>query len=118
MSTNRRENLRFQLAVAAEIAVGRDDVYECTTRDISEGGVSVIGPRAFEEGAELQVTLLLTQDGIEDPDEMPFTAPARVMWAAPTDGGGGIAGLRFAALDSAQQAHLARFIEALRDQTA
>jgi c-di-GMP-binding flagellar brake protein YcgR len=115
MSTNRRENLRVQVAVAAEIAVDRDDVYDCTTRDISEGGVSVIGPRAFEEGSELQVTLLLTQDGIEDPDETPFTARARVMWAAPTDDGGGIAGLRFAPLDPAQQTHLARFIAALRE---
>ena len=115
---NRRKHTRFAVAIAAELdAAGT--VFEGETRDLSEGGVSVLLPEealdapALAEGTSLTLTLILTQDGVEDPDEAPFARQASVMWSAPTDDGGVQLGLRFAALSPDARARLQRFLAKL-----
>jgi len=65
------------------------------------------------EGGEVHLALILTQDGIEDPHEEPFEPPAIVAWAAPTDDGRAMLGLRFNRVAADEGARLKRFLRAL-----
>ncbi|HMI91611.1 MAG TPA: PilZ domain-containing protein [Polyangiales bacterium] len=115
---NRRKHTRFAVAIAAELEAGNQTV-EAETRDLSEGGVSVMVPdsvaghAALAEGRTLSLTLILTQDGIEDPHEPPFVGPASVMCSAPTDRGQTQLGLRFVPLSAGARAQLQRFLAKL-----
>jgi c-di-GMP-binding flagellar brake protein YcgR len=111
---NRRRDRRFDAAVAAEVEID-GQMYEGETRDISVGGVSVLLDEPLEEGASLAVTLILTEDGIESADEESVTAKAQVMWAAPTDDGACMLGLRFSALAGPQSQRLQRFLAAIAE---
>lgn len=112
MSEEQRRHPRYAVEVAAEVEIGGEMVV-AATNNISSGGASIIVDRSIEEGAEIGVTLFLTQDGIEDPDEEPFEARAQVMWAAEQDEGRWVAGLRFGNLHGAQAARLDRFLKAV-----
>ena len=83
------------------------------TRDVSSGGVKVEIEGSVEEGSQIGLTLILTEDGIEDPNQDPFEGPATVMWTAPTDGGATMAGLRFGDLAADQSNRLTNFLAAL-----
>jgi c-di-GMP-binding flagellar brake protein YcgR len=109
---NRRKYNRFAVAVAAELEIGGNTL-EAETRDVSEGGVAVLLDEPLADGANLGITLILTQDGIEDPDEPPFVGKASVMWSAPTDDGQVLHGLRFAQLTDAARNQLQRFLAAM-----
>lgn len=111
---NRRETKRYIAAVAAEIEV-HGEAHEGETHDISSGGISAVFSHVFTDGEVIDLTLILTQDGIEDPTEDPFETPAKVMWSATTDSGGTMVGLRFTKLEGEQDAHLKRFLLALED---
>jgi c-di-GMP-binding flagellar brake protein YcgR len=112
VSTEQRQFPRYPVEVAAEIHVGKE-VAVAATRDISSGGVSLIIDHPLGEGQKINLTLFLTQDGIEDPDEDPFEAQATVMWSAERDGGSFTAGIRFDKVTPAQNAHLGRFLTAI-----
>jgi c-di-GMP-binding flagellar brake protein YcgR len=112
MNQNRRKHTRFRLAIAAEIAQD-GDALTGETRDISEGGVSVILGSTLQEGSTIKLALILTQDGIEDPHEEPFETAANVMWSAPTEDGRAMLGLRFAQVAPDQRRRLQRFLAAL-----
>jgi len=109
---NRREHLRYEASVAAEIEL-RGETLEGETRDISEGGASVVFAANIPDGSKIALTLILTQDGIEDPHQEPFSADASVMWSAPQDDGRSMMGLRFGAITSAQKAQLKQFLAVL-----
>lgn len=112
MTTDHRQHPRYPVEVAAEVTVGRETL-AAATQNISEGGVGLVSEAPFAEGAQLALTLFLTQDGIEDPDEEPFEARATVAWTAPSDGGTHVSGVRFGPLSSSQRAQLTRFLAAL-----
>jgi c-di-GMP-binding flagellar brake protein YcgR len=86
------------------------------TRDISEGGVAVVLEEPLHEGSTIELALILTQDGIEDPTEEPFATRASVMWAAPTEDGQAMVGLRFSGVAPAQAQRLKRFLAAVTEQ--
>jgi c-di-GMP-binding flagellar brake protein YcgR len=118
---NRRKHVRHQLAIAAEITIG-DDTLTAETRDVSEGGVSVVLGAPIPDGTQVELSLILTQDGIEDPREEPFETKASVMWSAAMeqDAAGGqsapvMHGLRFATVSTDQRQRLARFLAAIAD---
>lgn len=111
MSSNRRAHNRFEAEVAAEVEFG-GEVYEGETRDVSMGGAKVLLGVAVEEGSSVVITLILTEDGIESPNEDPFEAEATVMWAAPSDTGGAMLGLRFIDVAAGQAQRLSRFLAA------
>ena len=83
------------------------------TRDISAGGVSVILEQPLQEGSTIALSLILTQDGIEDPSEEPLELQASVMWSAPTESQGAMMGLRYGQLGADQRKRLERFLAAL-----
>lgn len=109
---NRREHVRYGISVAAEVEL-RGETLEGETRDVSTGGAAALLPQALPENSTVALTLILTQDGIEDPDEEPFTVPANVMWVAPTDDGQAMVGFRFVNLDAAHAGKLTAFLAAL-----
>ncbi len=112
MSTEHRRHPRYAVEVAAEVTVGVRTL-AAATQNVSEGGVGLMLEQPLEEGAEIEIALFLTQDGIEDPDEAPFEARATVAWTAPTDDGTHMAGIRFGAVSTAQREQLARFLRLL-----
>jgi len=106
---NRRAHRRHAVEVTAEIEIdGR--LVSGTTRDVSTGGAKVVLDGDIEEGRAVAVAFILTEDGIEVADRDPFEIEATVMWAAPTDDGGAMAGLRFAELAADQATRLDRFL--------
>lgn len=88
------------------------------TRDISAGGISVMLSQSIDEDSSVDLALILTQDGIEDPNEDPFVTRANVMWAAPTDDGRAMIGLRFTGTVKGEQQRLERFLAALAENVA
>jgi c-di-GMP-binding flagellar brake protein YcgR len=112
---NRRQHRRYQAAVAAEIELDGNTL-EGETRDISVGGVSVLVDEPLDEGADIAVTLILTEDGIAAAhDDAELAATARVMWTAPTEHGACLAGLRFVQLGAHETGRLNRFLAALAE---
>ena len=109
---NRRAHVRYEASVTAEIEL-RGETLVGESRDISEGGASVVFAANVPDGSKIALTLILTQDGIEDPDHEPFTAEASVMWSAPQDDGRAMMGLRFANVSAAQKKQLNHFLAAL-----
>lgn len=109
---NRRKSQRAKVAIAAEVECAGDTLIG-ETRDLSIGGVSVLLDHAPAEGSALQLALILTEDGIEHADEAPFETQAVVIWAAPTDTGHTMVGLRFKDLAQPQAGQLLRFLRAI-----
>ncbi|AKF03304.1 PilZ domain-containing protein [Sandaracinus amylolyticus] len=109
MSAENRKHRRYAVELAAEVEI-RGETIVASTQNVSAGGVGLVVDREVKEGSELAVTLFLTQDGIEDPDESPFEAKAIVAWTAVQDAGTWIAGVRFAKVSAAQSAQLERFL--------
>ena len=110
MSDNRRREKRYEVSVTAELLVG-DDVLEGQTRNMSATGVSVEIERELVDGAQVELTLLLTQGGVEDPTAEPLEVEATVMWCAAKEDGGAMAGLRFEELNQIQKGRLAALLE-------
>ena len=77
--------------------------------------MAVVLAQPVTEGSKVSLTLILTQDGIEDPDEDPFQTEASVMWAAPTDDDRLLVGLRYVAPPPAQVQRLKRFLAAVAE---
>jgi len=50
---------------------------------------------ALDENSTIALSLILTEDGIEHADEEPFVCQASVIWAAATEDGRSMLGLRF-----------------------
>ncbi len=109
MSIEHRRDRRYSVELAAEIDV-RGEVLMAATSNVSVGGVALVIDRQLPEGGVVALTLFLTQDGIEDPDEQPFEVRAKVQWATEQDAGGWIAGVRFEKVSDTQRAHLERFL--------
>jgi len=112
MSNEKREFQRFTVEVHGEVEID-GDVVAAATNDVSKGGCGLIVDRPVPEGGQVRITLFLTQDGIEDPDEDPFETVAKVMWMAPRDDGSYAAGLQFGNLSPAREMLLAHFLHAI-----
>lgn len=112
MSEEQRRHRRIEVEVAGEIALD-GDVLGASTQNLSDGGVALVLDRDVADGRNVTVTLFLTQDGIEDPDQEPFEAPAVVRWSADRDDGLFLVGLQFGALDAASQKRLQHFLKTI-----
>lgn len=111
-TAERRSELRYDVALSAEILVD-GYLYEGLTRNLSFSGVNVILDDDLPEGIQVQLTLFLTQDGIEDPSTAPFELTGTVMWTAPTEEGAWALGIRFGTLTGLQWETLANFLQQL-----
>ncbi len=111
--TNTRTEPRFSIQVVAEISVG-GEVMVSSTQNISLGGAAIVLDRQLTPGAKVGVSLFLTQDGIEDPDEEPLDTEATIAWCKPGLKGTFTAGLKLVELKPVEKQRLAHFIETAR----
>lgn len=96
---------RCPVAMSAELSVGVERIGAATV-DLSLGGIGLTLRRSLREGIRVQVSVFLTQDGVEDPDTPPLDLHARVAWVAPSDDGSFRAGLRFESVDAVRRSRL------------
>lgn len=111
MSEQRRFE-RIPVELAGEMLVKGEHVHVATD-NLSEGGVGLLLEHTVPDGTKIDLTLFLTQDGIEDPDEEPFEAKCVVRWTGERDDGMFLVGVQFESLDTERRAQLHRFLEAL-----
>ena len=112
MSVDKREHTRFPVEVTGEIEF-RGELLSVSTQNLSRGGVALVLEPSLPEGSAVRMSLFLTQDGIEDPDEEPFDAEGVARWVAENDAGLHVVGVQFGPLSDAQKAQLERFLCAL-----
>jgi len=110
--SEQRKHHRYTVEVAAEVNLD-SGVLVATTQNMSSGGVGLVLDRPLTEGGTVGLSLFLTEDGIEDPDEEPLETQATIVWTAEQDDGLHTAGVRFAALTPTQAVQLERFLELL-----
>jgi hypothetical protein len=109
---NRRQHARYRAAVAAEIELDAE-TYDGKTRDLSLTGAALLSRAPLVEGASIQLTLLLTEDGIEAPDAEPLVLAAAVMWVSEQTQGEVLSGVRFAAAGREDTQRLEQLLAAL-----
>ena len=114
MATEHRKDPRFDVALAAELTA-EDHPVAVSTTNLSAGGVGVLYEMELADGREVEITLFLTQDGIEDPDQAPLETKGTVRWSAAREDGLFMIGLQFGGLAPEQKARLAHFLDVLED---
>jgi hypothetical protein len=110
---NRRKHQRFRAAVAAEIEID-GELYEGETRDLSNAGASLLLRAPLTDGMQVTLTLFLTEDGIETPDEEPLNLQAQVMWVSEARQGSVLAGMRFTPPSPEDAKRLTQLLAALK----
>lgn len=96
----------------AEVTLGAE-VLPASTDNLSLGGAALVLDRAMPDGTTMTVSLFLTQDGIEDPNETPIEVRATAVWSLPRDDDRHVTGIQFGSLDAGQRAQLERFLAAI-----
>ena len=112
MSVEHRRHARTTVEIAAEVTVGHETV-AAATQNVSEGGAALTLDLRLDEGMKLGLLLILTQDGIEDPDREPFECTATVAWVRPS-GAQFLAGVAFVDPSPTQRSRLREFLAATR----
>ncbi len=112
MSTEQRKFQRIPVELAGEMLVNGEHV-AVATNNLSEGGVGLLLESEMADGTTFELTLFLTQDGIEDPDEEPFESKCVVRWTGQRDDGMFMVGVQFEGLDATRKAQLDRFLAKL-----
>ena len=114
MGQEQRSHRRYPVEIACEVGTGEDLIVACT-HNVSLGGVGVVVDRKLHDGAEVDVLLFLTQDGIQDPDEEPVEGRATVQWSAEREDRTHQVGLQFTHLSETATQRLKRFLAALAE---
>ena len=109
---NRRKHARFTTEIAAELDV-EGEIFAGKTRDVSQGGASILTDAKLLDGSSVTLTLILTEDGIESAHAEALCTRATVVWTAETDAGETAAGLRFEGLGVSGTRTLAQLLSAL-----
>lgn len=111
-SQEKRQHPRVEVSLAVEL---RHDgtLYIARAQDLSEGGAGLLLRKAIPEDVEVSVSLVLSEDGIADPDQPPLECAARVMWTAEQSPGAISAGIRFVNLDDASKLRVRWFVAQL-----
>jgi hypothetical protein len=103
-----REYLRYRVQISCELTVAGETIH-AETKDLSPGGAAMYLDRPLTVGEVITVSFFLTQDGIEDPERVPFECAASVRWARPA-GGRHEAGVQFLSPSVGQRALLEDFL--------
>lgn len=108
MTQTPRKYPRFRVQISCELTVAGETIH-AETKDLSPGGAAVYFDRPLTVGEVITVSFFLTQDGIEDPERVPFECAASVRWAKPA-GGRHEAGMQFLSPSADQRALLEDFL--------
>jgi len=102
-SDDRRAHKRFNAEIAIKIKTGSTGSTAGSTRDVSEGGLSLVLDEPLEQGKRVEIRLPL---GDDEGDGQAVTT-AIVMWSEKRDSGDYAAGLRF---DAPSKDHLIKLL--------
>jgi hypothetical protein len=105
-----RQHDRFEVRISCELTIS-GEARHAETKNLSSGGAAVYFGRPLTVGEVLTVGLFLTQDGIEDPERVPFECAASVRWSKPAGPRGHEAGLQFLSPSAEQRALLHDFLK-------
>lgn len=87
-----------------------------TTRNLSVGGVCIEIDRPIVEGAQLQLTLFMVEDGIETEGARGLELVGTVQWTAEADRGYAL-GIKFDNLTARQTSSLTNALRAMGEPT-
>jgi hypothetical protein len=113
MPIDKRRQPRYDVRLSAEfltkarLARDRDDQERVERR---RGASSSRTPRSVDD-QELELSLFLVVEGVEDPSKPPLRVSAKVMWTGEGDDGSFAAGVRFEKITAEQTRWLERFLE-------
>jgi c-di-GMP-binding flagellar brake protein YcgR len=113
--SEQRRAKRYDVEIAAEVYT-TEAVFSAQTRNLSESGICLIIEELISEGTVVGLSLFLTMDGIEDPDQEPLNIKAEVVWCTEQDDSGYMAGAQFAEITAEQDSSLKRFLAACEQQ--
>jgi c-di-GMP-binding flagellar brake protein YcgR len=111
--TNTRAHSRYEIRISAEVATG-GQVYVCTTRDLSEGGVGLSCDREIPTQNQAFVTLFVVVDDIEDLGTRPLELEGKIVWCREVNEERHDAGLQFGPMDESKSRYLKRLLAASR----
>lgn len=80
-------------------------------KNLSPGGAAVYFEGPLTAGEVVTVSFFITQDGIEDPDRVPFECAASVRWTNPAGNRGIEAGIQFLSPSAEQRALLEDYLK-------
>lgn len=109
-----RQYERYPVQLACEVNRA-GSALSAETQNVSSGGVAIVLSQGPSIGEVVNVSLFLTQDGIEDAQRPPFECAASVRWTKPTDDHRWAAGLQFLSPSSAQTTLLEHFLAQIAD---
>ncbi len=114
MPQQERRHARHDVRLSAEFRSPAGTIETAVTKNVSAGGAAIMLSHAavLSEGLELELSLFLVVEGVEDPSRAPLIVGAIVMWTSEGDDGSFTAGLRFDRITPEQTKWLERFVEA------
>ena len=92
-----RRKRRYEIRVAAEV-MAHHATMQSATKNLSESGICLITRQPLREGSQVQISLFLVVDGIEDTTTPSIEINARVVWSAPSSESEFLAGCEFIGL--------------------
>src|SRR5262245_23033391 len=112
MSTDQRRQPRYDVRLSAEFRAKGGTLETAVTKNVSTGGAALeMNHAALHDDQELELSLFLVVEGVEDPSKPPLRVLARVMWTGEADDGSFAAGVRFEKITPEQTKWLERFLE-------
>lgn len=105
-----RQHRRFVVRISCELTISGETLH-AETKNLSSGGAAVYFRRPLTVGEVVTVSFFLTQDGIEDPERVPFECAASIRWTQPAGDRGYEAGMQFLSPSSEQKALLEDFLK-------
>lgn len=107
---NRRADQRYTVSLSVELhSIG--GTLPAQVINMSLGGMGIRLKTAPSTGAQVALSLFITEDGIEDETTPPLSLSGKVAWVEPLDSGGHQAGIRFASMGPLQMRTLRGFLE-------
>lgn len=110
--SQKRQHQRISVSLAVELRYS-GSMTTAKVRDLSEGGAGLMLRKPIPEDIEVEVFIVLAEDGIADPTQPPLECRAKVMWSAEQETGQVAAGIRFVELDESAKLRVRWFLAQL-----
>jgi hypothetical protein len=112
MPHDKRRHARYDVRLSAEFRTKAGRLETAVTKNVSVGGAALeLAHAALEDGQDLELSLFLVVEGVEDPSKPPLAIGAKVMWTGEADDGSFAVGVRFERITPEQTKWLERFLE-------
>lgn len=109
LQIQKRQHHRYPVRISCELSIS-GQTQHAEMKNLSSGGAAIIFEHSLTAGEVLTVSFFLTQDGIEDPDRLPFECAASVRWSKPAGERRYEAGLQFLSPSDQQRELLKDFL--------